>query len=79
MMKYISEHQLKVVGNAYEERLIDEIASKDLKNQVFQIKIQVQIRIFRHSFIPFCLISQKSQKEKTFLFRMEGGIMKEKK
>ena len=42
MMKYISEHQLKVVGNAYEERLIDEIASKDLKNQVFQIKIQVQ-------------------------------------
>ena len=39
--EYIAQHQLTVVGNAYEERLIDEVASREKSGQVIQIKVQI--------------------------------------
>ncbi|HIU75830.1 MAG TPA: MerR family transcriptional regulator [Candidatus Pelethocola excrementipullorum] len=44
MLQYIEEHQLEIDGNAYEERLIDEVGSKDKTNQIIQIKIKIRQR-----------------------------------
>lgn len=41
MFRYIEENDLKIIGHAYEKRLIDEVATKDTRQQLFQIKIQI--------------------------------------
>lgn len=42
MIKYIKNNQLEILGAAYEERIVDEIGSKDKANQKIQIKILIQ-------------------------------------
>ena len=38
---YAGAHGIDIIGNAYEERLIDEIASNEKSTQRIEIKIQI--------------------------------------
>lgn len=42
MLKYIKENDLKIIGNAYEEVLLDEVSTKKRKLQILKIKIQIK-------------------------------------
>lgn len=41
LFEYIRTHQLQIVGNAYEKRIIDEIATEEKDKQIMQVKIQI--------------------------------------
>lgn len=41
LLQHAKEHSLTITGNAYEERLIDEVGALDKKQQIIQISIQV--------------------------------------
>lgn len=41
LLQYAKEHCLSITGNAYEERLIDEVGALDKKQQIIQISIPV--------------------------------------
>lgn len=42
LLQYIRIHHLKIIGNAYEKRLIDEIGSNEKREQIMQVQIQIQ-------------------------------------
>lgn len=42
LLDYARQHKLTIIGHAYEERLIDEIASKDKAVQKIEVKIQIR-------------------------------------
>lgn len=42
MISYIEENGLKIVGNAYEEYLLDELAESDPNNFVMKVMIQIE-------------------------------------
>lgn len=42
MLSFIKENKLNIIGNAYEEYLLDELAESDPKNFVMRIMIQVE-------------------------------------
>lgn len=41
LLQYAKEHGLTITGNAYEERLIDEVGAFDKEQQIIQVSIQV--------------------------------------
>ena len=41
MLSYIEENGLEIIGNAYEEYLLDELAESDPESFVMQVMIQV--------------------------------------
>lgn len=41
LLQYTKEHHLTIVGNAYEERLIDEVGAFDKEQQIIQVSILV--------------------------------------
>lgn len=41
LLQYIKEHNLAITGNAYEERLIDEVGAFDKEQQIIQVSIHV--------------------------------------
>lgn len=41
LLKYAEKHGLPITGNAYEERLIDEVGAFDKEQQIIQVSIQV--------------------------------------
>lgn len=41
LLDYAGEHQLRISGNAYEERLIDEIASREKESQRIEVRIMI--------------------------------------
>lgn len=41
LLQYAKEHCLTITGNAYEERLIDEVGAFDKEQQIMQVNIQV--------------------------------------
>ena len=41
LLDYAGAHGIDIIGNAYEERLIDEIASNEKSSQRIEIKIQI--------------------------------------
>ena len=44
MLKYVEDHDLEIVGNAYEERLLDEVSAKDKDLQLLRIRMQIRYR-----------------------------------
>lgn len=40
LLQYAKEHSLTITGNAYEERLIDEVGAFDKEQQIIQVSIQ---------------------------------------
>ncbi|MBS5284842.1 MAG: MerR family transcriptional regulator [Clostridiales bacterium] len=42
LLSYAKEHNLIIIGDAYEERLLDEITSEDSAIQMIQVKIQIR-------------------------------------
>lgn len=42
LLKYAQEKRIPIIGNAYEERLIDEVGAFDKKLQIIQVSIQVR-------------------------------------
>lgn len=43
LLHYAKEHGLTIAGNAYEERLIDEVGAFDKEQQIIQVSIQVSL------------------------------------
>lgn len=43
LLQYTKEHDLAITGNAYEERLIDEVGAFDKEQQIIQVSIQVSL------------------------------------
>ena len=43
LLQYTKEHGLTITGNAYEERLIDEVGAIDKEQQIIQVSIQVSL------------------------------------
>ena len=43
LLQYAKEHGLTIAGNAYEERLIDEVGAFDKEQQIIQVSIQVSL------------------------------------
>lgn len=43
LLQYTEEHALTMTGNAYEERLIDEVGAFDKEQQIIQVSIQVSL------------------------------------
>lgn len=43
LLRYIKEHGVTITGNAYEERLIDEVGAFDKEQQIIQVSIPVSI------------------------------------
>lgn len=42
LMKYIDDNNLKIIGNSYEDVLIDEVSSKNIDEYIIKISIQIQ-------------------------------------
>lgn len=43
LLQYAKDHGLTITGNAYEERLIDEVGAFDKEQQIIQVSIQVSL------------------------------------
>lgn len=43
LLQYIKNHGLTIIGNAYEERLIDEVGAFDKEQQIIQVSIAVSL------------------------------------
>lgn len=43
LLQYAKEHGITITGNAYEERLIDEVGAFDKEQQIIQVSIQVSV------------------------------------
>ncbi len=44
MLNYIENHNLEIAGNAYEERLLDEVSVKDKDLQLLRIRLQIHYK-----------------------------------
>ena len=44
MLKYVEDHNLEIAGNAYEERLLDEVSAKDKDLQLLRIRLQIRYK-----------------------------------
>lgn len=43
LLQYTKEYELTITGNAYEERLIDEVGTFDKEQQIIQVSILVSL------------------------------------
>lgn len=43
LLQYIKDHGLTIIGNTYEERLIDEVGAFDKEQQIIQVSLAVSL------------------------------------